>query len=81
LKTVALHAGNVEYNSKVRVLLLWCTDRFHIRSLRQRFAVVVMRIRDPQDSYADFAPVQRASDPPSSFIFHLLVTATFPFPD
>lgn len=52
LKTIALHARNAEYNPKVRL---------HFRSFDllliffQRFAAVIMRIREPKTTALIFA--------------------------
>jgi transcription initiation factor TFIID TATA-box-binding protein len=52
LKTVALHARNAEYNPKVRIHL---RSRDLLLNLFQRFAAVIMRIREPKTTALIFA--------------------------
>jgi len=53
LKTIALHARNAEYNPKVIYLHLTCSE--YDTNLSQRFAAVIMRIRDPKTTALIFA--------------------------
>lgn len=68
LKTIAMHARNAEYNPKVRSTLfvlmhslssqaqLFCCCRDpHLPAKLQRFAAVIMRIRDPKTTALIFA--------------------------
>jgi transcription initiation factor TFIID TATA-box-binding protein len=52
LKTIALHARNAEYNPKVRFLII--VGRAQL-TFPQRFAAVIMRIRDPKTTALIFA--------------------------
>jgi transcription initiation factor TFIID TATA-box-binding protein len=57
LKTIALHARNAEYNPKARFSpTRHCDDRICSSfPLSQRFAAVIMRIRDPKTTALIFA--------------------------
>ena len=54
LKTIALHARNAEYNPKVSTTCCVGSD-FWLTDLVQRFAAVIMRIRDPKTTALIFA--------------------------
>lgn len=55
LKTIALHARNAEYNPKVRTAYHWLPRRASMANWLQRFAAVIMRIREPKTTALIFA--------------------------